>query len=75
MATMGQRVAELERRAGLPDVDLDLSWLRKDHEDRQHWLAKNLDRSPETDWHAVRHGARLLLGDLNGPTPQRRRHI
>lgn len=61
---MGQRVDELERRRGLPGVDLDLVQLRREHEDRRHWLAKNLDRSPKTDWNAVRQGTRLLLGDV-----------
>ncbi|MGC4894538.1 DUF5984 family protein [Micromonospora sp. DT31] len=64
MDAMGQRVAELDCRGGLPGVDLDLAHLRHEHEDRQHWLARNLDRSPETDWNVVRQGARLLLGDL-----------
>ncbi|WP_223884663.1 DUF5984 family protein [Micromonospora craniellae] len=38
--------------------------MRREHEDRRHWLAKNLDRSPKTDWRFIRHGARLLLGDV-----------
>lgn len=63
MDTMGKRVEELEHRGGLPGVDLDLVHLRREHEDRRHWLAKNLDRSPKTDWNVVRQGARLLLGD------------
>ncbi|MEU7923337.1 DUF5984 family protein [Micromonospora zamorensis] len=62
--TMGQRVDELERRGGLPGVDLDLVYLRREHDDRRHWLAKNLDRSPKTDWNAVRQGSRLLLSDV-----------
>ncbi|MGW3783490.1 DUF5984 family protein [Micromonospora chokoriensis] len=63
MTMMGQRIEELARRGGLPGVDLDLVQLRRDHEDRRHWLARNLDRSPETDWNAVRRGARQLLTD------------
>ncbi|MEV4763068.1 DUF5984 family protein [Micromonospora chokoriensis] len=63
MNMMGQRIEELERRGGLPGVDLDLVQLRREHEDRRHWLARNLDRSPETDWNAVRRGARQLLVD------------
>ncbi|WBB91325.1 DUF5984 family protein [Verrucosispora sp. WMMC514] len=64
MDTMGQRIEELEHRRGLPGVDLDLIHLRREHEDRRHWFVKNLDRSPKTDWSVVRHGARLLLGDV-----------
>ena len=63
MEAMGKRVEDLELRGGIPGVDLDLAQLRREHEDRQHWLARNLDRSPETDWNVVRQGARLLLGD------------
>ncbi|MEU8376553.1 DUF5984 family protein [Micromonospora sp. NPDC048894] len=63
MNIMGQRVDELERCGGLPQVDLDLAHLRREHEQRRHWLAMNLDRSPTTDWNAVRQGAQLLLGD------------
>lgn len=63
MTAMLQRVEELERRGGLPGVDLDLAGLRREHEDRAHWLAKNLDRTPKTDWDAVRQGAHRLLGD------------
>ncbi|SNT64358.1 hypothetical protein SAMN05421812_1173 [Asanoa hainanensis] len=62
MAAMTQRVEELEHRGGLAGVDLDLVAVRREHEDRRQWLAKNLDRSPKTDWDAVRQGARLLLG-------------
>ncbi|SCL44994.1 hypothetical protein GA0070606_0550 [Micromonospora citrea] len=64
MDAMEQRIEELERRGGLPGVDLDLVQLRREHEDRRHWLAKNLDRSPGTDWNILRQGARLLLDDV-----------
>jgi len=64
MDAMGKRVEDLEHRGGLPGVDLDLAHLRREHEDRRHWLAKYLDRSPTTDWNVVRQGARLLLGDV-----------
>ncbi|MEU4679081.1 DUF5984 family protein [Micromonospora sp. NPDC023737] len=64
MATMGQRVEELERCGAPPGVDLDLVQLRREHEDRRHWLTRNLDRFPKTDWDVVRQGARLLLGDV-----------
>jgi len=63
MTAMRQRIEELERRGGLPDVDVDLAGLRREHEDRAHWLARSLDRSPGTDWKEVREGARLLLAD------------
>jgi hypothetical protein len=78
MTAMRQRVEELERRGGLPGVDLDLAGLRREHEDRACWLARNLDRSPTTDWDAVRQGARRLLGDARQtdarrPSPGRSR--
>lgn len=63
MTAMGHRVEELERRGGLPGVDLDLGGLRRDHQDRGRWLARNLARSPQTDWNAVRQGARQLLAN------------
>jgi hypothetical protein len=62
MNTMRQRVEELEHRGGLPGVEVDVSGLRQDHEDRAHWLDRSLDRSPKTDWDSVRQGARRLLG-------------
>ncbi|MGV9212157.1 DUF5984 family protein [Micromonospora sp. RB23] len=64
MDTMGQRVEDLERRGGLPGTDLDLDQLRREHDDRRRWLARNLDRRVTTDWNVVRQGARLLLDDL-----------
>jgi hypothetical protein len=63
MTAMRQRVEELERRGGLPGVDLDLAGLRREHEDRAHRLARILDRAPKTDWDAVRQGADALLGN------------
>ncbi|WBC14898.1 DUF5984 family protein [Micromonospora sp. WMMA1998] len=62
MDATGQRVEELERRGGLPGVDLNLVQLRREHEDRRRWLSRNLDRLATTDWAVVRHGAHLLLG-------------
>jgi len=67
MATMRQRVDELQRRGGLPGVDLDLASLRREHDDRAGWLASNLDRSRKTDWDAVREGAQQLLGNTRHP--------
>jgi hypothetical protein len=43
-----------------PYVDYYLARLWEEHEDRAHWLARSLDRSPATDWDIVRQGARLL---------------
>ena len=63
MTAMGRRVEDLERRGGLPGVALDLPALRREHEDRTHWLARNLARSPQTDWTVIAEGARRLLGD------------
>ncbi len=65
MAAMRQRIEELEARGGLPGVDLDVAGLRREHEDRGRWFARNLDRSPKTDWDAVRQGARTLLGGVH----------
>ncbi len=63
MTAMRQRIEELQRRGGLPGVDLDLAGLCREHEDRAQWLAKNLERTPETDWDTVRQGAGRLLDD------------
>ncbi len=67
MSAMRQRIEELEGRGGLPGVAVDMVELRREHEDRGRWLAKNLDRSPVTDWQAVRQGARTLLGVVRRP--------
>jgi hypothetical protein len=64
MTAMRQRVEDLDLRGGLPGVHIDLAELRRDHDNRTRWRERNLDRTPQTDWDAVRHGARhLLLGD------------
>lgn len=63
MTAMLHRIEELQRRGGLPGVDLDLRLLRREHQDRTHWLARNLDRAPDTDWHTIRHGADQLLAE------------
>jgi hypothetical protein len=66
MTAMRQRIEELDRldrRGGLPGVQVDLTDLRREHEDRVRWQTRNLDRTPETDWDTVRRGARHLLGD------------
>jgi hypothetical protein len=64
MDSMRQRVEDLECRGGLLGTDLDLAQLRLEHDDRRHWLARNLNRRTTTDWNAVRQGAGLLLGSL-----------
>ncbi|BEL05534.1 hypothetical protein Q0Z83_037250 [Actinoplanes sichuanensis] len=61
IAAMRERVEELERRGGLPGVDIDLPGLRREHEDRAHWLSRRIDRIPKTDWDAIRQGAAALL--------------
>ncbi|MEU7980888.1 DUF5984 family protein [Micromonospora sp. NPDC049081] len=52
--TMGQRVEELEHHGGLPHVHLDVALVRRGHERRRHWLTKNLECCPQTDWDTVR---------------------
>jgi hypothetical protein len=73
MAAMRHRVEKLERRGGLPGVDLDPAWLRRDHEDRTHWLARNLDRRPETDWDASVRAPNSCSTTRNRAAPRRRR--
>jgi hypothetical protein len=58
MTAMRQRVEELDRRGGLPGVELDLAVLRRDHEDRARWRAGKLDPIPKTDWDAPHHRPR-----------------
>ena len=60
ITAMRQRIEELERRGGLPGVDIDLPDLRREHEKRAGWLARALNRSPKTDWDAIRQGAARL---------------
>lgn len=67
IATMRQRVEELERRGGLPGIDIDLPGLRREHDIRARGLSRSLDRTPNTDWGAVREGAGRLLGDPRLP--------
>ncbi|MGW4945335.1 DUF5984 family protein [Actinoplanes sp. NPDC004185] len=62
MTAMHQRIQELRRRGGPPGVDLDLDTLSQEHQDRAQWLTRALDRTPATDWAAVRQGARHLVG-------------
>ncbi|GIF42595.1 DUF5984 family protein [Actinoplanes xinjiangensis] len=62
ITAMRERVEELERRGGLPGVDLDLAGLRKEQQNRAGWLRHHLDRTPDTDWAAIRQGVATLLG-------------
>jgi hypothetical protein len=60
-AAMDQRIRELEASDPVPDVELDVEQLRREHRDRATWLQRARDRDPGTDWDAVRVGARMLL--------------
>jgi hypothetical protein len=73
LAAMEQRVEELDRRGGLPGVDIDVPGLRREHGNREGWLARHLARSPKTDWAAIRQGAAQLLGaaESSGAVPER----
>jgi len=63
MTAMRHRVEDRDRRGGLPGVDIDLAELRRDHDNRTRWRTRTLHQPPQTDWDAVRYGARRLLGD------------
>ncbi|MFE3247465.1 DUF5984 family protein [Streptomyces sp. NPDC059209] len=58
-AAMDVRVTTLEATGPPPSVEIDLSHLRHEHQDRATWLRRALDRACDTDWTAVR-GARAL---------------
>lgn len=62
IAGMERRVEELERTGPPAGVELDLTQLRREHDDRATWLARRFAADPpETDWAAVRLGAAELL--------------
>lgn len=65
-AAMEERVAALEASGPPPDVRLDLEHLRHEQQDRAAWLPRARARQADTDWTAVRAGARELLADT-GP--------
>jgi hypothetical protein len=44
-----------------PGVELDLAQLRREHQDRAGWLERARAHQVDTDWVAVRAGARELL--------------
>ncbi|GCD93672.1 DUF5984 family protein [Embleya hyalina] len=58
--TMEERVAALEASGPPPGVELDTIHLRREQHDRATWLPRALNRTPDTDWPAVRSGAELL---------------
>ncbi len=60
MAAMEDRVGECERLGPPADRDLDVAWLRREHEQRRAWLADKGARVVTTDWDMVRVGARFL---------------
>jgi hypothetical protein len=60
---MRLRIDELDR-TGPPDgVHLDLHQLQAEHRDRANRLEQRLHDEPETDWNAIRAGARQLLAN------------
>ncbi|OPC85321.1 hypothetical protein B4N89_26380 [Embleya scabrispora] len=69
-AAMEERVGALEASGPPPGVELDTIHLRHEHRDRATWLRRALDRTPDTDWPAVRSGAELL-GRPTGTSAER----
>lgn len=61
LAAMEDRVTTLETTGPPPGVAIDLPHLRREQQDRATWLSRALGRTCDTDWAAVRAGARLLL--------------
>lgn len=61
LTAMGRRVTALETAGGPPGVELDLTRLRREQEERTSWLRRALRREVITDWAAVREGAGILL--------------
>ncbi|MFD3518885.1 DUF5984 family protein [Streptomyces sp. NPDC058653] len=59
-AAMEERVTALEADGPPPGVEIDLTHLRHEQRDRATWLRRALERPCDTDWAAVRAGARLL---------------
>ncbi|MET4927386.1 DUF5984 family protein [Streptomyces sp. PSRA5] len=60
-AAMEARVTALEATGPPPGVEIDLRHLRHEQQDRATWLRRALDRECDTDWAAVRAGARVLV--------------
>jgi len=61
LAAMEERVTALVASGPLPGVHLDLEHLRREQQDRAAWLQRARARQVDTDWAAVRAGARELL--------------
>jgi hypothetical protein len=61
LAEMEQRIIELERTGPPPGVHMDMKHLRAEQQDRATWLLHRHGQKPESDWAAIRTGARLLL--------------
>jgi hypothetical protein len=57
---MEHRVAELERTGSPDGVHIDMRQLRAEQQDRGIWMPQALQRHPDTDWAAIRAGARKL---------------
>jgi hypothetical protein len=72
MTAMRQRIEELDRRGGLPGIELDLAELRRDHHYRARWRARNLDRTPTTDW--TLSGTAPATSSVTRRRPTRQRH-
>ncbi|MFJ1614793.1 DUF5984 family protein [Streptomyces sp. NPDC088251] len=66
LAVMEQRVTELEAVGPPPGVHIDLRHLRHEQRDRATWLQRAWGRACDTDWDAVRAGARELLRPHRG---------
>ncbi len=62
LAAMEQRVTELETAGPPPGVHIDLRHLRHEQQSRATDLPRAWERTCDTDWEAVRAGARALLG-------------
>ncbi|MET9555618.1 DUF5984 family protein [Streptomyces sp. NPDC006645] len=60
-AAMEERVTALEATGPPSGVHIDLPHLRHEQQDRATWLSRALERTCDTDWTAVRGGARLLV--------------
>ncbi|MEV4995650.1 DUF5984 family protein [Streptomyces niveus] len=61
LGAMEERVTALEATGPPPGVHIDLPHLRHEQRDRASWLGRALERACDTDWAAVRAGARLLV--------------
>lgn len=60
LVAMNERLQKFETSGPPPGVEIDLGILQYEQQDRTHWLPQALERRPDTDWDAVRIGARTL---------------